>query len=64
MELKVRVLKYFFYLFILGCAGSSLLGGLFSSCDEQRLLSVAVPGLPVGVTPLVAEPGLCCAQVS
>ena len=28
-----------FYLFIFGCAGSSLLRRLFSSCDTQRLLS-------------------------
>ena len=28
-----------FYLFIYGCAGSSLLQGLFSSCSEQRLPS-------------------------
>ena len=28
-----------FYLFIFGCAGSSLLCGLFSSCSEQELLS-------------------------
>ena len=28
-------------LFILGCAGSSLLHGLFSSCGEQGLLFVA-----------------------
>ena len=27
------------YLFILGCSGSSLLQGLFSSCGEQGLLS-------------------------
>ena len=34
--------KYFFFnfvFFILGCAGSLLLQGLFSSCGEQRLLS-------------------------
>ena len=64
MELKVRVLKYFFFfLFILGRAGSSWLGGLFSSCGEWRLLSVAVPGLLVGVTTLVPEHGLA-ARVS
>ena len=27
-------------LFIFGCAGSSLLHGIFSSCSEQRLLSI------------------------
>ena len=30
-------------LFICGCAGSSLLPGLFSSCDEQGLLSTCRP---------------------
>ena len=30
--------KKIFYLFIFGCAGSSLLWGLFSSCGEQELL--------------------------
>ena len=28
-----------FYLFIFGCAGSSFLRGLFSSCSERGLLS-------------------------
>ena len=28
------------YLFIFGCAGSSLLHGLFSSCGEQELVSI------------------------
>ena len=41
-----------FYLF--GCAGSSLLHGLFSSCGEQELLSVTVHGLMV-VASLVAK---------
>ena len=31
-------LKKYFYLFIFGCAGSSLLWGLFSSCAERGLL--------------------------
>ena len=46
-ELFVRVyfvntdnLKFFLiYLFIFGCAGSSLMCGIFSSCPEQGLLS-------------------------
>ena len=32
----------FFYLFIFGCAGSSLLCGVFCSCSEWELLFVAV----------------------
>ena len=31
------------YLFIFGCAGSLLLHGHFSSCDEQGLWFVVVP---------------------
>ena len=45
-------------LFIYGCAGSSLLCGLFSSCGEQGLLLVAVHGLLIVVASLVAEHGL------
>ena len=40
-----------YFLFVFGCAGSSLLGGLFSGCGERRLLFV-------GVASLVAEDGL------
>ena len=38
---KFRVFFFFLinFLFILGCAGSPLLRGLFSSCGEQGLLS-------------------------
>ena len=43
----VVVLEFylFVYLFIFGCAGSSLLCGLFPSCGKQGLLLVAVPRL-------------------
>ena len=41
---------------ISGCAGSSLLHRLFSSCGEQGLLSVAVGRrLLIGVASLVVE---------
>ena len=33
------IFKKYIYLFIFGCAGSSLLGGLFSSCGKQGSLS-------------------------
>ena len=36
---KISFLCNFIYLFTFGCIGSSLLCGLFSSCDEQGLLS-------------------------
>ena len=71
------VRKYFsFYLFIyllfiyFGCVGSSLLHVAFSSCGEQGLLFVVVPGLLTAVASLVVEHGLyahglssCGAQV-
>ena len=34
-----KIYVYNFYLFIFGCAGSSLMRGLFSSCGEQELVS-------------------------
>ena len=40
---------------IFGCAGSSLLHGLFSRCREWGLLFVAVRGLLIVVASLVAE---------
>ena len=49
--------------FFFGCAGSSLLCGLVSSCGEQRLLS-GVCKLLIAITSLVAEHGLCGAPVS
>ena len=45
-------------LFILGCAGSSLLRRLSPGCGEQRLLFVAVCRLPIAVAFLVEEHGL------
>ena len=45
----------FIYLFIFGCARSSLLLGLFSSCSERGPLFIAVHGLLIAVASLVAE---------
>ena len=47
-----------FYLFIFGCAGSSLPCGLFSSCGERGLPFVVVCGLTT-VASLVAKHGRC-----
>ena len=47
-------LKYFFK-FIFGCAGSSLLHELFSSCSKCRLLFIAVLGHLIAVASLVVE---------
>ena len=41
------------YLFIFGCAGSSLLCRLFSSCNEQGLLFLVVHWLPIAMASLV-----------
>ena len=43
------------YLFILGCAGSSLLCALLSSCGEQELLFVAICRLLIMVASLLVE---------
>ena len=48
-------LNNFIYLFIFGCAGSSLLCRLSSSCCEWGLYVVAVNELLIAVTSLVAE---------
>ena len=47
-----------FVFFFFGCAGSSLLRRLFSSCDERGLLFIAACGLLIAVASLVSEPGL------
>ena len=47
-----------FFNFIFGCAGSSLLRGLSSSCGEQRLLLAVLHGFLIGMASLVAEHGL------
>ena len=44
---------YLFYSFIFGCAGSSLLCWLFSSCGKWGLLFIEVRGLPL-------QQLLCC----
>ena len=43
----------FIYVFTFDCAGSSLLGGLFSSCNEQGYSLVVVHGLFLAVASLV-----------
>ena len=50
--------KIFNNLIVFGCAGSSLLHGLFSSCSEWGLHFVAIQGLLIVVASLVAAPGL------
>ena len=47
--------KLCMYLFVHGCAGSSLLGGRFPSCGEQGLLLL---GFLVVVASLVSEHGV------
>ena len=46
---------HLFFVCFFGCAGSSLLQGLFSSCGERGLLFIEVLGLLVAVASLVAE---------
>ena len=43
------------FFFFFGCAGSSLLYGLFSGCSEWGLLSSCSAELLIVVAPLVAE---------
>ena len=45
----------FIYLFIFGCAGPSLLCGVFCSCSERALLFVAVPRILLKGASLVVE---------
>ena len=51
-------LKFLFICLFFGCVGSSLLHGLFSSCDKKELLSVVMSTLLIEVASLVAEHGL------
>ena len=53
----LKKLFYFILFYFFGCVGSSLLWA-FSSCGEQGLLFIAVHGLLIEVTSLVAEHGL------
>ena len=53
----IQPFKIFFYSFILGCVGSSLMSADFS-CRERGLLFVAVRGLLIAVASLVVEHGL------
>ena len=55
---------YHFIYFIVGCAGSSLLHGLFPGCGERGCSLGVVRGLLTAVAPLVAEHRLEGAQVS
>ena len=50
--------KNIIFVFSFGCAGASLLQGLFSSCGEQGPLFIEVYGLLIVVASLVAEYGL------
>ena len=51
--------KYnFFNLFMFGCAGSSLLCGLFSGWGERRLFSGCGARLPTAAASLAAEHGV------
>ena len=52
------------YLFIFGCAGSSLLHGLFSSCSEQGLIVIAVDKLLIVVASLAVALALGCVGFS
>ena len=54
--------KQFLFVFIFGCAGSSLLRRVSSRCRGWGLLSVAVWGLLSVVVSLAVEPGLQGAQ--
>ena len=52
----------FVYVVRFGCAGSSLLLGLFSSCGGHSL--VVVRGFPIAVASVLAERGLSGAPAS
>ena len=49
------IFKKFLFIFTFGCAGSSLLCELFSSCSEWRLLSSCNAWLLIAVASLVVE---------
>ena len=50
--------ELFYFLFIFGCVGTSLLPRAFSSCGERGLLFVAVHWLLIAVASFVADHGL------
>ena len=53
------LLKYnFIYFFIYGCAGSLLLGGIFSSCSRKGLLSHSGAQASHCLPSLIVEHGL------
>ena len=52
---KKKKKRTFIYLFMFGCAGSSLLCGLFSSGGDRGPLFVEVPGCLTAVASLVTE---------
>ena len=58
------ILFNFIYLFIFGCAGSSLLCGLSSSCSEWGCSLIAAYGLLIVVASLVVEHGLSARGLS
>ena len=55
---KFFILNIFYILFIFGCAGSSLLRRLFSSCGQQGYSLVVVCRLPLAVASLLQ--GMAC----
>ena len=57
MMIFLFFLSFFKNVFIFGCAGSSLLHRLFSSCGEQGLLCSAARRLPMALISLGVERG-------
>ena len=64
LEFELFFLHVYFYLFIFGCAGSSLLHGLSLVVVSRGYSLVAVCGLLTALASLVAEHGLQGAQAS
>ena len=54
----ILFLFIYFYLFILAALGLHCCAQVFSSCNKQGLLFIAVHGLLIAVASLVAEHGL------
>ena len=65
MSILMYIHFNFIYLFIFGCAGSSLLlEGFLSSCGERGLLFVAMHQLPTAVASPTAEHRLWSTRAS
>ena len=58
LEKEIFLQNYFIYLFIFGCAGSSLLLGLFSSFRDRGYSLFVVYGLVIALASLITEHGL------